>query len=52
MLLSMLLAAVLPVDTVGAPSILLNVLMGLRPILFGFWLWRVGSQTQRRFDEA
>ncbi len=49
MLLSMLLAAILPVGTVGAPSILLNVLMGIGPILFGFWLWRVGSQSQRRF---
>jgi len=47
MLLSMLLAAVLPVDTVGAPSILLNVLMGLGPILFGFWLWRNGSEISR-----
>ncbi len=47
MLLSMLLAAVLPVDTVGAPSILLNVLMGLGPILFGFWLWRTGSEISR-----
>ena len=47
MLLSMLLAAILPVGTVGAPSILLNVLMGIGPILFGIWLWRVGSHIPR-----
>jgi hypothetical protein len=47
MLLSMLLAAILPVGTVGAPSILLNVLMGIGPILFGVWLWRAGNQIPR-----
>ena len=43
MLLSMLLAAVLPIGIVGVPSILLNVLMGIGPILFGLWLWREGG---------
>ncbi|GMR11612.1 MAG: hypothetical protein BMS9Abin28_2448 [Anaerolineae bacterium] len=50
MLLSMLLAAILPVGTVGAPSILLNVLMGIGPILFGIWLWRAGSLVPRVQD--
>jgi hypothetical protein len=44
MLLSMLLAAVLPVGIVGVPSIILNILMGIGPIFFGFWLWRASSQ--------
>jgi len=44
----MLLAAVLPIGIVGLPSILLNVLMGIGPILFGFWLLREGGQMQRR----
>ncbi|MFQ5941976.1 MAG: hypothetical protein ACE5JF_00305 [Anaerolineales bacterium] len=47
MLLSMLSAAVLPVGTVGAPAILLNVLMGVGPILFGIWLWRTGRKITK-----
>ena len=48
MLLSMLLAAVLPTGIAGVASILLNGLMGIGPILFGFWLLREGGQMQRR----
>jgi hypothetical protein len=44
MLLSMLLAAVLPVSTDGAGAIVLNVLMGMGPILFGWHLWRVSPE--------
>lgn len=41
MLLSMLLAAVLPISTDGGGGIVLNALMAIGPIFFGWHLWRV-----------
>ena len=45
MLLSMLLAAVLPISTDGAGAIVLNVLLGIGPIFFGWHLWRVSPDN-------
>ena len=41
MLSSMVLAAVLPISTIGAGAIVLNVMLGIGPIVFGWYLWRV-----------
>ena len=48
MLLSMILAGVLPVGTVGWPSIALNILMGSGPIVFGYHLIKVREGNPRR----
>lgn len=40
MLGSMVLAVILPLGTLGPPAILLNVLLGLGPIAFGYALWK------------
>ena len=39
MLVSMLLAAILPLGTLGPPAILLNLLLATGPITFGYALW-------------
>jgi hypothetical protein len=39
MLCSMLLAAVLPIGTLGVPAIVLNILLALGPVVFGYALW-------------
>jgi hypothetical protein len=39
MLCSMLLAAVLPIGTLGVPAIVLNILLALGPVVFGCALW-------------
>ena len=48
MLASMSLAGVLPFGTVGWTAILLNILMGIGPIVFGYHLWRVEEITFSR----
>jgi len=40
MLVSMLLAATLPLGTLGPPAIVLNVLLAMGPIVFGYALWK------------
>jgi hypothetical protein len=47
MLAGMLLAAILPLGTLGLPAIILNLLLGLGPIVFGYALWAELGEGQK-----
>jgi hypothetical protein len=47
MLASMLLAAILPLGTLGPPAIIMNLLLALGPIFFGYALWAELGKGQR-----